>query len=151
MSSLFAFLLATHVITGVIGVVATFVVLLALLKSTPHIKKLRLTSFIAALSYYISWFSGGYYYWFHYGGNVKPLIKDGDFPWAHLVVMEAKEHAFLLLPTMSLVTLGFMYLSSGRLQSYPKFKSSVTFFVAVSLTLAVLITLAGMIINGGAR
>lgn len=151
MSPLFEFTLGAHVITGLIGVITTFLVVLALLKSTPDIKRLRVASLTAALSYYISWFTGGYYYWFHYGSKVKPLIKDGDFPWAHAIVMEAKEHVFLLLPVMSLVTLGFMYLSSARLQNEPEFRSSVTFFVTVSLVLAVVITLSGMLITGGAR
>ena len=151
MNTGFALALSTHVITGVIAVIATFLVVLALLKSTPDIKRLRITSVLAALSYYISWFTGGYYYWFHYGSNVKPVIKAGEYPWAHLVVMEAKEHIFLLLPVMSLLTVGFMFLSSKRLQNEPEFKSAVTFFVLVSLVLAVLITLAGMVITGGAR
>lgn len=151
MSSLFAFALSTHVIAGVIGIIATFLVVLALLRTTPDIKRLRFTSSLAALGYFISWFSGGFYYWKYYGKNVKPTILDGDYAWAHLIVMEAKEHVFLLLPVMSLVTLGFVFLSSTRLQNEPDFKSSVTFFVTVSLVLAILITLSGMIITGGAR
>lgn len=151
MSSLFAFLLATHVFAGVIGVIATFLVVLTLLKSTPNIKKLRVTSFLATLSYFISWFSGGYYYWKYYGDNVKPIIKDGDYAWAHSIVMEAKEHVFLLLPVMALVIMSFAYFSSGRLLSDSEFKSSVTFFSIVALVLAVLITLSGMIITGGAQ
>ena len=47
----------------------------------------------------------------YYGGAVRRIIKEGDFPWAHLVFMEVKEHAFLLLPFMSLVlTLIFFFI-----------------------------------------
>ena len=151
MGSLFAFTLTAHIVMGVVAVIATFLVLLNLLKDEPSIKRMRDMSLLASLGYFLSWFSGGYYYWFWYGGNVKPIIKEGDYAWAHLVVMEAKEHIFLLLPIMSLVTLGFTYMSGKRLMLDSEFKSAVTYFVAVSFALAVLITLSGIIISGGAR
>lgn len=151
MSSLFALALSTHIIAGVIGVIVLFVVVLTLLSKSVNIKKLQITASLAALSFYLSWFSGGYYYWKYYGDNVKPVIKDGDFPWAHLVVMEAKEHIFLLLPVMSLLLVGFAFFSKARLLTDESFKKSVAFFALSMLVLAVLITLAGIVISGGAQ
>lgn len=151
MSTLFAFALIAHVLAGIIGVMGTFIALLALLRSKPRITKLRVATLVAACGYFISWFSGGYYYWFYYGDNVKPVIKDGDFPWAHLIVMETKEHVFLLLPLLSLVMLGAAYFSGKRLAEDLKYKNAVTYLSIVTFVLAVLIALSGILISGGGR
>ena len=51
---------------------------------------------------FVSWISAGYYYTQHYGSIVKPLILAGPIPWAHLVMLETKEHVFIFIPVLAL-------------------------------------------------
>lgn len=151
MSSLFAFTLAAHVILGIIGVIASYAALLFLLKKTPSAFALRLSSFTAFLSYVLSWFAGGYYYVFYYGGNVKPAIKEGLYPWAHLVFMEAKEHIFLFLPFATLALFLVLYAKGDQLENDPTLKRSLILLSTVITVLATIITLSGILITGAGR
>jgi hypothetical protein len=151
MSPLFATLLILHVITGVIGVIATYATLLIVLQKTIDPRKFFRTSFLAWASYITSWLTVGYYYWFYYGAVVKPVIKAGQYPWAHNIVMEAKEHIFLMLPVLSLVTVMIAWSSTECLNDDPKLKSAVVFFIATTCAIGTVVALAGILISGGAR
>ena len=150
MSSLFAMVLTTHIISGVVGVCASYAVLLFLLKR--HVNRLSLawSSFIAFFSYLVSWFSGGYYYVLYYGDNVKPIIKEGAYPWAHLVFMEAKEHLFLALPFSTLALYLVLFYASDRLETNPDLKKSLIILSVTITAIATIITLSGIIISGSA-
>ena len=151
MSPLFASLLAAHIIFGVIGVCASYAVLLFLLKRQVSRLPLVWSSFIAFLSYLLSWFSGGYYYVFYYGSNVKPIIKEGNYSWGHNVIMEAKEHVFLFLPFATLALFIALSVASDRLNENQSLKRSVIFLSATVTALATIITLSGILISGSAR
>lgn len=151
MTTLFSTLLVTHVIAGLIGAVGSYAVVLFLLRKEVPIKKLKYAAVVAYVSYFTSWLSGGYYYWFHYGANVKPIIKAGEYAWAHSVVMEAKEHVFFLLPTLTFVIAIIVFYASERLTTDSTFKSQVTFLAVVTLVIAIAITLSGVLISGGAQ
>ena len=98
MSTLFATLLILHILSGLTGVIYSFRVTFLLLKKEIVQMTIARTAYFAFASYIISWVAGGWYYWKYYGSNVKPAITSGDFPWAHIVFMESKEHIFLFLP-----------------------------------------------------
>jgi len=66
-------------------------------------KRARIVSLAGLLLLVTSWIVGGYYYVTTYGGAVKPVIIGSEYAWAHSVVMEAKEHIFLLIPLMAAV------------------------------------------------
>lgn len=151
MSIFFASLLIVHVLFGLVGVMASFRVTLLLIKDTLAIPTLARTSFYAFFSYLISWLSGGWYYWKYYGASVKPAIVGGNFPWAHLVFMEAKEHVFLFMPFATLCIALMLWLKGDALQQDPALRKKLmvlSFFVTL---LAVIITLSGILITGGAR
>ncbi len=151
MSTLFATTLALHVVAGLVGIILTYMTLLTLLKKEVVVKSFKRNSLIAWVSYMISWFTGGYYYWFYYGPTVKPVIKAGDFAWAHSIVMEAKEHVFLLLPALTFVIFLIAWSSAQTLNTDARLKSAVVYLVAVTCVIAVLVALSGVIISGGAR
>jgi len=52
----------------------------------------------------LSWIVGGYYYVTLYP-KARTLIKGGPWPWGHLIVMEAKEHLFLIGPFLAALLL----------------------------------------------
>ena len=150
MSSLFIVLLTGHIILGIVGLIANYTTLLVLLKRSASRALLVGSAFTAAIAYILSWIAGGYYYVFYYGGNVKPVIKAGDYAWAHLVVMEWKEHVFLMLPIISLVLALVLWLVKMD-ENDTKLKHSLILMAATITVLATLITLSGIIISGGAK
>jgi hypothetical protein len=151
MTTLFASLLTAHVLLGLLGVMLSFAVSLMLLKRdivrTPMVR----LAFLGSLSYILSWLSGGWYYWKYYGDKVKPIILKGDFKWAHSVFMEAKEHVFLFLPIATLVLALVLHFAFDDMATNPKLKRSVATLSVVITVLAVIVTLSGVLITGGAR
>lgn len=151
MSTLFAVTLSLHVIAGIVGVMASYAVVLFLLKKELPLRSLRISSMLAFLSYMLSWFSGGYYYVLYYGGTVKPTIVNGPYPWAHLVIMEAKEHIFIMLPFATLAVAAIVFFAGPRLQTDTALKGGTLVLAIVVSIIATAITLAGIVISGGAR
>lgn len=151
MTTLIQGTLIVHVLLGVIGTMAVYGVWLALLKKTPSVKFLNGASLVAFLSFLLSWFSGGYYYVVYYGGAVKPKILAGQYPWAHQIVTEAKEHVFLFLPFATLALLLAVWKLGNQLAVNETLRKRLTLLAGVITVVAVFITLAGIIISGGAR
>jgi hypothetical protein len=151
MSTLFASLLTTHVVLGLIGVIASFMVTFMLLKDELAVSTLKKASLTAFLAYIISWLSGGWYYWKYYGTVVKPVIMKGNYTWAHSVFMEAKEHVFLFLPFVTLCLMLIIWCAPNALATNSQLKKR-TFFLSLMITiLAIVVTLSGVLITGGAR
>ena len=151
MSTLLQFSLITHIVLGLVGVIALYAILIGVLKKDASLKFLQWSSVTSFVSIMASWIAGGYYYVIYYGGAVKPIIKEGDFPWAHLIFMEVKEHAFLLLPFMSLVLSLIFLLIGERVLMDNRMRNSTAFIAAVATVIGTFIALAGIIVTGGAR
>lgn len=151
MTPLFQTMLALHVIMGVIGVIALYAIWLFLLKKTPSLHFLKWSSLTAFGSLVVSWLSGGYYYVLYYGGEVKPRIIEGDYAWAHTIFTETKEHLFLVLPFTALALTALFWLLGERVTSEPSLKRSALWLATVATGIGIFITLAGIIMSGGAR
>lgn len=151
MSALFTITLVLHVVFGVIGVLASYAVVMQLLKRVSCKGTLLVSAYSAALAYFLSWFSGGYYYWFYYGSKVKPVIKEGAYPWAHLVIMEAKEHVFLFLPFATLALALALHDMYPHLESEARLKRAFVSLALVIAIIATIITFSGILISGAAR
>jgi|SRR3989344_6780400 len=147
----FKTLLIAHVIFGVIGTMAIYGVLLATLKKTPSLKFLKCASLVTFASFIISWFSGGYYYVLYYGDMVKPRILAGQYPWAHKIATEAKEHIFLFLPFMALALMAVLWRMGDQLTTNEVLRKRVALLAGAITILAVFVTLAGIVISGSAR
>lgn len=143
--------LIAHVVLGLIGVGASYAVVMLLLRRTLSIRWLRWSSAVAFFSYILSWLSGGYYYVVYYGSAVKPVIKAGDYAWAHSVIMESKEHAFLFLPVLAFMVYLAALLFQSELESNVLFRRALIGMGIVIFVLGFLIALAGVLISGAAR
>lgn len=151
MTTFFASLLVAHVILGLVGVIASFIVTYLLIRDKFSSRKVICCSFIAFTSYVLSWLSGGWYYWKYYGAQVKPIILKGNYSWAHLVIMEVKEHMFLFLPFATFVLFLIVWLREETLTNEESLRKS-TFLLSLCITvMAIVITLSGMLISGGAQ
>lgn len=143
--------LILHVLLGVVGVVASYAVWLALLKRTVNVVSARGWSLLAALSYVLSWLTGGYYYVTYYGSAVKPVIKAGAFPWAHTMFMEWKEHIFLFLPFLALVVFLALFFAGERVVGDQRLKRELATLGGVVSALGTIVALAGVVVSGAVR
>lgn len=145
-------ILTIHVITGVLTTVGLYALWLEFLKKNPGIRWLRTTAWGTAILAFISWVSSGWYYVVVYGASVKPVIKAGPFPWAHLVIMESKEHLFLFLPIIALgLAIGSCWINKDSLLDQPALKKSLIFLSGTATIVGILVTLMGVLISGAVR
>lgn len=151
MTTTFAAMLILHVLLGLTGVILSFMVTYSLLKTEVRVRFVRCLSTSAFIAYVLSWLSGGYYYWFYYGAKVKPVIMGGSYKWAHLVFTESKEHVFLFLPFVSLVLAVLLYAYGNELAVDADLKKRTFRFSLAITVVAIIVTLSGILITGGAR
>ena len=151
MSTLFGVLLVLHVLFGIFGVICSFMFSFMLIKETWERRKLVVVSACAWVAYMVSWIAGGWYYWKHYGAQVKPVIMGGDYSWAHLIFTESKEHVFLFLPFVSFCLFALVYFTSDALRVDPALKRNTLMLSLAVTALGVIVTLSGVLITGGAR
>ncbi len=151
MNSFLIFTLVAHIILGLIAIAALYAVWMGLLKKRLAARFLAWSAWISAISFFLSWLSGGYYYVVHYGKAVKPLIKAGPYPWAHTVVMEAKEHIFLFLPFCALVIALAISFLGPKIEEYPVIRRALAFLTGIAVFVGIAITLSGVLISGAAR
>jgi hypothetical protein len=144
-------LLSIHVLIGVTGIIASYATLIWLFKRNIPVRLLKISSLTAFIAYITSWITGGYYYVVYYGGNVKPIIKEGPTPWVHLIIMEVKEHIFLFLPALSFVVLLVVWLKGDKLGEDRKLRNALALVALITLVIAVLMALGGIVISGSAR
>ncbi|GMQ95258.1 MAG: hypothetical protein BMS9Abin13_371 [Patescibacteria group bacterium] len=142
--------LVLHVIIGLVGIIASYAVLMGLLKRAPSLAFLKYTSFTAFASYMLSWLIGGYYYVIYYGAAVKPTIKEGAYPWAHTLLMESKEHIFLFLPFLSFIIFLVIALLGREILEKRDLKNSLAALAGVVVAIGTFIALAGIVISGAA-
>ncbi len=137
-------ILIGHILFGLIGIFASLGVVLALVGRVYNHKLALCSSATAFVTYMLSWFLGGWYYITFYGSVVKPVIKEGPYPWAHLIVMESKEHIFLMLPILTAVLTLAIYLGRGR-------GKAVAALAILTAIIAVFILVTGIVISGAVQ
>lgn len=142
-------LIVMHVLFGITAVSLSYCVVLGLRRSEPRLSFLRFASLAAFLLYIASWAAAGYYYVLQYGKAVKPKIIEGAYPWAHAIFMEAKEHIFLFLPFTALMTAVIIFFLGERL-SDDAIRRPLLSLALVTFLLGVFVTLAGVVVSGGA-
>ena len=145
-------LIGIHAIVGELGVFAFLWVLVELINPTEQrIKRAKIAAILGVILFFMSWAVGGYNYIAFYSADVKPIIKEGPIPWAHSIFTETKEHVFLFLPFLSLLTLGLIYQHKDILTLNNDIKVSILllsgFIVLIGLSMAGM----GFLISTGAR
>lgn len=143
-----AILVGIHLGLGIIGIDALIWLLGELVANQWGHWRTRLAATVSVLAFVGSWVVGGYYYVKFYGPLVKPVINASSAPWAHKVVMEAKEHIFLFLVPMVMTILLVSLLNS---QEVFNLKRPYKMLVFTTGSLSLLIGLMGFIISASAR
>lgn len=150
MDPLFKQLLIWHVIIGLLGITFFVVVLIDLLKVYWNLKWLRIFSLAGFLSFLAAWILGGYYYVMYYGSAVKPIIKAGDYAWAHGVVMETKEHVFLFLPFLAAVVFLTLWFA-GEAAAEARLRKPLIALTLLIVVFGVFMAVSGTLISGAVR
>jgi len=151
MEQAFQELLIGHVIWGVLGVGVFYVTWMGLYKKDIKINFLKYATLVGLISFIASWIEGGYYYVAYYGSAVKPAIKAGDYPWAHSVFMEIKEHIFLFLPFLAATILLSLWCLGDEVKQNKKLRNAVASLAGLTFIIGVLIILGGMVVSGAAK
>ncbi|MFZ2303556.1 MAG: hypothetical protein WAV98_02065 [Minisyncoccia bacterium] len=145
-------LIGLHAGLGEIGVIASLWVFVELLNmSEASLRRARIAAFIAVIFFISSWLVGGYNYLNDYATMVKPLIKNGPAPWAHLIMTEAKEHLFLFLPFLAIVEWSLLVKYKNELLSDINLRKSALYISFVTTLLAFLMVGMGVLISSGFR
>lgn len=110
-------ILLGHAAVGVVGTLsALWVFVEALNAREENAGRIRAGAWLAAGCMLVTWALGGYWY-LHWYPPDKALVLKGPWPAAHEVVMETKEHLFLVTLILSLylaiAARGKLYASSG--------------------------------------
>ncbi len=147
MTTLLVTTLVTHIILGVAAIGLVYFVLMQVLKRQPNWEWCRNLSMWAAVLFFASWAAAAYYYVVYYGGSVKPVIKAGEYPWAHAIFMEGKEHVFILVPFLT-ITLALALHSRNE---NPQLKMAIVVLAGCIVTLGIFVALSGVVVSGAAR
>ena len=90
-------MLMTHVFFGVACIIASVWVFVDVLNaSAANVIRIRRISLVAAISMWLAFVVGGYWYVVFYGAD-KAVILKGPWPFAHSYFMETKEHLVIML------------------------------------------------------
>lgn len=151
MTSILAYNLIAHVILGLVGVAAFYAAWMILLREKSLLRWPKILTFIGTISFWGSWISGGYYYVKFYGKAVKPAILSGEYPWAHTILTESKEHIFLLLPFLSIAVFLALWLLEEKIQNDGGLKKRVAYISGLIFILGAIIALAGAAISAAVK
>jgi len=141
-------LIGVHAALGELSIIFFLWTLVEIINPTnTRIKRAKITAFIGLILILTSWIIGGYYYTKIYSQDVKPLIKEGPYPWSHNIIMETKEHIFLFLPFLSVLAATLTF----KLKPYEKPNYSLIFLLVIIVLIGLSMAGMGYLISTGAR
>ena len=113
------------------------------------LSRARLASYLAA--FFVTagcWIAGGYNYLTVYGSQVKPVILEGSYPWAHEIIMEMKEHVFIFLPIIAFaLSITLFTLDRDTFLSDAKLRRALIMIALLALFMVLLMFLMGAVIS----
>src|SRR3990167_8848392 len=143
-------LIGLHLGFAIIGIDA-FLWLFGKLKGDGGSRKsMIITAAVGTIAFIGSWIAGGYYYVVYYGTLVKPIIKSGLAPSAHAIIMEAKEHIFILILPVA-ITAVLSALASDDIRAKLNAPKETTKLIGLVAGLGLAIGAMGFIISAAAR
>lgn len=143
-------LIGAHLGAAIVGIDAFLWLLGEVRARVGSVRKRVSVAILGLLGYVGSWIIGGYYYVNYYGPLVKPVIKAGAAPWAHAIVMEAKEHIFLFAVPLAITILMLARIPKGDLEKFG-LRAPASALLGITAGLGLLIGLMGFIISAAAR
>ncbi len=115
------------------------------------LRRARMFSAAGLILLLLSWIVGGYYYVVTYGKVVKPVILGSTYAWAHGVIMETKEHVFLLIPIMAAVVVIALFSGKSFKEMAGKGRTALGALSALVFLSSLSMALMGFLISAAAR
>ena len=143
-------LIGLHLGFAILSIDAFLWLLGEVVANAGSVKRRLIAAVLGLAGYILTWIIGGYYYVNFYGSLVKPIIKAGSAPWAHLIAMEAKEHIFLFIIPLSLTALFIAMLDKKKFEEL-NIKKVFMILVILVVGLGLLIGAMGFMISAAAR
>jgi hypothetical protein len=143
-------LVLLHSISGGLSALVLVWIIIEMLYPTDRaLARARIASYLAAFLITAGcWIAGGYNYLTVYSSQVKPVILAGPRPWAHEVVMEAKEHIFVFLPIIAFaLSITLSALDRDAFLGDAKFRRALTMITCLAFFMVLLMFLMGAIIS----
>ena len=145
-------LVGLHAVLGEVGALAFLWVFVEMLSpNESRLNRARVVALLGVIFLLGAWFFGGFYYITEYGAAVKPIIKSGPVPWAHSVITETKEHVFLLLPFLAILTLGLLRRYKDEFIQKKNFRIAVLAISGLVVLVAFAMAGMGFLISSGFR
>ena len=145
-------LIFIHAVCAELGLFAFLWVLVEMLNpTTTRIARAQIAAVFGFAFLVFAWIIGGFYYVEIYGLHVKPLIIASDAKWVHSIVMEVKEHVFLFLPILALLTAALLYKYDGELLENRDARLSIVLLAGLIFLLGFSIAGMGALISSGYR
>lgn len=134
---------------GLSALVLVWIIMETLYPTDRSLARARIASYLAAFLITAGcWIAGGYNYLTVYSSKVKSVILAGPHPWAHEVVMEAKEHIFVFLPIIAFaLSVTLSTLDKDAFLDDAKFRRALTMTACLALFMVLLMFLMGAIIS----
>jgi len=134
---------------GLSALVLVWIIMETLYPTDRSLARARIASYLAAFLITAGcWIAGGYNYLTVYSSKVKAVILAGPHPWAHEVVMEAKEHIFIFLPIIAFaLSITLSILDKDAFMDDAKFRRALTMTACLALFMVLLMFLMGAIIS----
>lgn len=138
---------------GLVALALVWVLLEVRYPADRSLTRVRIASYFATLLVAAGcWLAGGYNYLTVYVSQVKPVILQGPYPWAHEIIMEAKEHVFVFLPIIALaVSITLSVFDKETFLSDANFRRALTTTAYLALLMVLLMFLMGAIISNTAQ
>ena len=138
---------------GLSALVLVWIIVETLYPTDRSLARARIASYLAAFLLTTGcWIVGGYNYLTVYGSQVKPVILAGPHPWAHEVVMEAKEHIFVFLPIIAFaLSITLFVLDRDAFLDDAKFRRALTITACLALFMVLLMFLMGAVISNAGK
>ena len=151
MSLVIKLALIGNVLSGLLALIFYYAMIPNLIGKNLQPNFLKRLSLAGLVTLLFSWILAGYYYTQYYGQSVKPIIKSGQLPWAHSILMETKEHIFLFLPFLGLVLAAACLSSKSDIDKDETLRKALAKLAFVVVALGTAVTIFGVVISGAAK
>jgi len=146
-NQMYDWLIAAHAAVGDLAFIAFGWVFVELIEPTPtRVTRAKWMALLGSATTWLSWLAGGFYYVNSYPVD-KALIKSGPWPWGHLILMEAKEHLFLLGPFIATLLLIIVWWQGRSLIDDVDARKAALILSVVAAVGAITMLLMGAVIS----
>jgi len=134
---------------GLVALVLVWIILEIRYPTDRSLSRVRVAGYLAV--FFVTagcWIAGGYNYLTVYGSQVKPVILTGLYPWAHEIVMEAKEHVFVFLPIITFaLSISLSALDRNTFLDDARLRRALMIVAGLALFMVLLMFLMGAIVS----